>query len=95
MLPNPVIAIVCVLTSLLFGALRLEGFRSQSFQAFAHFLTAGLFVSGCKNLRPEIVEWWHYERKLGLWYRPSWNWYQFALGAGLSLLELYAFFKLG
>ena len=93
-MPSIVIAIICVLTSLLFGALRLEGFRSESFQALAHGLVFSLFTSGCKNLRPEIMEWWCYERKLGLWYEPSWNWYQFGLGVGLSLLELYAFLNL-
>jgi hypothetical protein len=86
---SPVVFLGCVLVSAFFAALRIDGFRSQSFQAFAHGLVFGLFVSGIKNVSVEIGAW-----RAGLRSFPLLEWYQIALGVALSVVEILVFLGL-
>ncbi len=53
-----IVPIFCVIGSVAFGYLRVDGYRSEAFQAFAHFWVCGLFVSGARNAWAELVSWW-------------------------------------
>lgn len=66
-------AIVCILVSVAFAYMRIDGFKSQFFQAFAHGLVFGLFTSGVKNVCVQ-----------GGWL----VWYQVGLGIFLSAVEI-------